>query len=255
MAMLERDAQMSDAELAAARRLAGIGRHARPDTSLAALKQIVQDLEQANRPKEAVDLLDLVPANSDLQPAAAAMESEALIWRLGDFSRALTVAQRAADASDPAGRRAYAQALVLTGSADQGRKILDELQEKQETAGVKLAAVSGAMARTIEFRLDQKDAPTGEDEWDTWEERCPAVFMEGYSVLLRTELLEERDPAAPVLAAKIDEAFAAAVPNSPYAPELIARAAKLLAKTDPDKSKQLLDLLKSRYPEDPLSQN
>jgi PKD repeat protein len=254
MTSLERDALMSDAEFAAARRMMSLSTHSNKDACLGILKKIVADLEHAGRAREAVDLLDLAPANSDLQPSVAAWESAALIWWLADFDRALKVSERVADSVDPAGKRAYAEALVLTGNADDARKILDDLQEEQSKAGVRIEAVSGAMARTIEYRLDQSDSETGEQEWETWEQRCPSVFMAGYSVLLRTEMIEQRNPPAPGVAAKIDEAFANAVPNSPYAPALIARAARLVEKSDPAKSRQLKDLLKTRYPEDPLSQ-
>jgi hypothetical protein len=76
--------------------------------------------------------------------------------------------------------------------------------------------------------------------------------MNGYSIVLRTDMMEDR--GAITAAAKVDEAYAQAVPHSPYAPQLLDRAAALLAKIDPAKSGQLRDLLKSRYPEDPLSQ-
>jgi PKD domain-containing protein len=253
MTTILRDAQLPEAELAAARQLAQTSHHAHPDFCLTALQEITEDLEAAGKAAEAADMLDLVPPDSDLQPAATAAEVEVLNWWLADFPRALKAAQRIADSTDPAGQFAYAQCLVLCNRAAEGNKILDDLEDQQEKAGVHLAAVSGAMARTIEYRLDQKDWRTGESEWDTWETRCPAVFMQGYSVLLRTELMEQRFAFA--AAAKIDEAFATAVPNSAYAPELLFRAARLTAKTDPAKSRQLRDRLKTMYPEDPLSQN
>ena len=60
-----------------------------------------------------------------------------------------------------------------------------------------------------------------------------------------------RDAAA----AAVAEAFAAAVPTSSYAPQLLDRAAKLLANADPAKAAALHQQLKQKYPEDPLSQN
>jgi PKD repeat protein len=252
MVLLERDAQLTDAEMAAAARLISLNQHAHPDLCLASLRQIAQDLIAVNQPAEAANMWDHVSANSDLQPAAAADEVDELIWRLADFPRALKAAQRVADSPDPAGPLAYAQALVLNGRAADAEKVLADLQQKQEKAGVRLAAISGAMARTVEFRVDQKDWETGEADWHTWLTRCPLSFMEGYSVVLRTDMLEDR--GAGEAAAKIDEAYAQALPNSPYAPQLLDRAASLMAKIDPAKSKSLRDLLKTRYPEDPLGQ-
>jgi hypothetical protein len=70
--------------------------------------------------------------------------------------------------------------------------------------------------------------------------------------VLRTKLMELRN--RPEAAAKVAEAFATAVPMSPYAPQLLDRASKLLATDDPTKSLALRQLLKQKYPEDPLSQ-
>jgi PKD repeat protein len=252
MVLLERDAQLTDAELAAAARIVALHHHTHPDNCLAALRQIAQDLSAAGRMDQAANMWDHVPADSDLQPSAAADEADELIWWLADFPRALKAAARVADSPDPAGPQAYAQALVLNGRAPEGEKILADLQQRRQTAGVRLAAVSGAMARTVEFRVDQKDWQNGEDDWHTWQTRCPLAFMNGYSIVLRTDMMEDR--GAITAAAKVDEAYAQAVPHSPYAPQLLDRAAALLAKIDPAKSGQLRDLLKSRYPEDPLSQ-
>jgi hypothetical protein len=252
MVLLDRGAQLTDAEMAAAARLVALRQHAHPDACLAALRQIAEDLMAVNKTDQAVNMWDHVPAQSDLQPAAAVDETNELIWWLADFPRALKAAERAPDAVDPAYRLVHAEALVLNGQAADGEKILTDLQNQQDQAGVHLAAISGAMARTIEFRVDQKDWQSGEDEWQTWMVRCPLAFMEGYSLLLRTEMMEER--GATVAAAKVDQAFAGAVPDSPYAPRLLDRAATLMAKIDPAKSSQLRDLLKSRYPEAPMSQ-
>jgi hypothetical protein len=77
--------------------------------------------------------------------------------------------------------------------------------------------------------------------------------MEGYSVLLRVRLMEIRK--SPQAAAKVAEAFAAAVPHSSYAPSLLDYASRLLATINPEKSAALRKTLKEKYPEDPLSQD
>jgi hypothetical protein len=108
------------------------------------------------------------------------------------------------------------------------------------------------MARTIEYYITERDAQAGTSAWERWQALFPADFLEGYSVLLRTRLMEiDGDTAA---AAKVAEAFASAVPNSAYAPQLLDRASHLLATSDPARSKALRELLKQKYPEDPLSQ-
>jgi PKD repeat protein len=252
MVLLERDAQLSDVEMSAAACMVSLKNHTHRDICLEALNQISDDLVTARRADEAANLWGHVPADSDLQPEAATREAGIDIWWIGDFPAALKAMQRLPDMSDPVARRLYAEALVMNGRAADGQKIFDQLEDQQESAGTHIAAVSGAMARTIEYRIDQKDWQTGEVEWETWQDRCPSAFSEGYSVLLRTELMECRDAA--VVAAKVDEAFCTALPNSPYAPALLDRASTLLSKIDPAKSKQLRDLLRDRYPEDPLSQ-
>ena len=55
-------------------------------------------------------------------------------------------------------------------------------------------------------------------------------------------------------AAKVAEAFANAVPDSSYSPKLLDEASRLLKTSDEQKSESLHELLKKRYPEDPLSQ-
>jgi hypothetical protein len=88
--------------------------------------------------------------------------------------------------------------------------------------------------------------------WQRWQERYPEEFLEGYSVVLQARLMElEKVPEA---AARLCEAFAKAVPKSSYAPQLLDRASKLLATSNPAKSQALHALLKQKYPEDPLSQ-
>ncbi len=105
----------------------------------------------------------------------------------------------------------------------------------------------------MEFFITTGDVESGEEAWEKWQARFPTDFLEGYSVILRTKLIELRK--RPAAAARLAEAFALAQPLSPYAPQLLDRASKLLASTDPGKSQSLHELLKQKYPEDPLSQN
>ena len=85
---------------------------------------------------------------------------------------------------------------------------------------------------------------------ETW--RTPADFLEGYSLLLRVRLMELRK--LDLAAAKVAEAFANAVPKSSYSPKLLDKASRLLKTSERIKSVALHELLKKRYPEDPLSQ-
>jgi hypothetical protein len=197
-------------------------------------------------------LWSLVPDDSDLQPQAAIAQAELFTWSAADFPRAVArlanlAAQRPQDA---ALQRAFAHALILDGQSDQGEKILNSLPLSDDPR--RLPAISGALARSVEYYLDQRDLDTAQSTWDQWDARDPTSFLEGYSVLLRVRLLNLR--REPQLAAKIAVAFAQAEPNSAYSPQLLDEASQMLANVDPTRSRQIRDMLKETYPEDPLSQ-
>ncbi len=208
-------------------------------------------LVTANHPEAAVDLWDRVPAGSDLRPEAAAHAARLCLWWTGDPARAVALLAPVQAHADADARRTYAQALVLAGHADDARPILDRLPAK--AAGARRAALSGADARSVEFYITEAEVDAGERAWGQWMADFPTDFLTGYSVLLRTELMEEAH--RPAAAAAVAEAFADAVPGSSYAPQLLDRASKLLAASDPGKSAALHQRLKQKYPEDPLSQN
>jgi hypothetical protein len=54
---------------------------------------------------------------------------------------------------------------------------------------------------------------------------------------------------------EVAEAFARAVPDSTYAPQLLDTAATLIESSDKTKAAGLRELLRSRYPEDPAAQD
>ena len=230
--------------LAARERIDDVGR------ATVALEEAAQDGIAARRVDAVVALWQSVPAKSPLAPRAATQVAELLLWRTGDFDGAVRVLQPLAAHGDARFSRMYGQALVLDQKADEGRKILAALP--LGAPAEHRVALSGAMARSIEFYIGQRDWESGEGVWETWQSSFPTDFLEGYGVLLRTKLMEiESDSGA---AAKVAEAFATAVPDSPYAPQLLDRASRLLAASDPAHSKALREMLKQKYPEDPLSQ-
>ena len=234
----------ADAAVTAATTLAG--QPSPPEGGLATLTAVEQVLLDANRPDPAVSLWEHVPVTSSLRPTAARRAAELALWWDGDAARAAALVK-----ADPDAKLAYAHALLLSGHADQARPILESARPR--STGSRKAALSGADARTVEFYITEAEPDPGDAAWQRWMADFPTDFLGGYSVLLRTKLMEvrHRDAAAATLA----EAFADAVPTSSYAPQLLDRAAKLLAKTDPDKAAALRQRLKQKYPEDPLSQN
>jgi hypothetical protein len=238
-----------DAMTTAAMKLASQKKPADPDGTYAALSEAADAMNDRGGPAAVEKLWAAVPADSPIAPRALRQRAKTLMWGVADFKTAAAVLKDVPKA-DNSVRRLQGMALVLTGSVDEGAKILHELPEQGEPE--KRAAISGAMARTIEFHIEEKDADSGDDQWDKWAGRYPADFLLGYSVVLKVRLMEVRkNPAG---AAKLAEAFATAVPKSSYAPQLLDKASKLLAKSDAQRSGELKALLKQRYPEDPLAQ-
>lgn len=201
----------------------------------------------------AARILEAVPADSVFQPTVGKRFGQILLWRVGDFGKAAKVLEELGRLfpNDGALRRAQGQALVLNQNAAAGRKILESIAS--DAPEDRRAALIGALARTIEYHITEGDWESGEQAWEKWQLQYPADFLEGYSVVLQTRLMELA--GAQQGAAKAAEAFALAAPKSSYAPQLLDRASKLLAKTDLVKSGALRNLLRQKYPEDPLSQD
>lgn len=248
--MIELQQQAGDrqAMLAAAMPLARLVKQPTIAKALAALQLAVDDALSAGMTDQAIALLEQVPENSNLQPRAAVILGESLLWWGGDAQKAANVLQPYK--KNAAVQRTLGQALILSGHKQEGLSLLQSLPVTVEQA--KQAAVSGALARTVEFYIDQKEVDAGETSWQQWMQQFPADFVEGYSLLLRVRLMELRGLLSQ--AATIAQSFATAVPDSPYAPRLLDTASRLLKSTDPDRSAALHQLLKQRYPEDPLSQ-
>jgi hypothetical protein len=237
-----------DAMLQAGTQLASLSKHPSADLALAALQGASRAAAVKNDAGGAVKMWSALPATSDLQPRAAGAFARLLLWQTGDIARAVQVLEPYG--KDPALVRLYADALVLNQKAAEGRTLLESIAIKEEAN--RRAARSGALARTIEYYIKSADWETGEGQWDNWQQQYPADFMEGYSILLKVKLMELKGAAQ--AAATVAEAFARAVPGSSYAPQLLFKAGKLLETTAPAKSKELIELLKRRYPEDPLAQ-
>ena len=220
-----------------------------PERALATLTEVSTAAVAAGRVADAVKLWQMTPADSTLQPRAAKALAMLQLWRQGDAAGAVKTLT-AHPLTDPESKRAYGQALVLSGNLAEGRKLLESLPLGADPA--RRVAISGASARTVEFYITTKDADAGDAAWDLWQQRYPADFLQGYAVLLKVKLVElHKSPAA---AANIAEAFARAVPESAYSPQLLDRASRLIGEGDLARSMSLRKLLKERYPEDPLAQ-
>lgn len=245
-------AEEDNAALAAARRLVTITSGLEPHLIVDPLRELTKALTARGKSEAALALWEALPADSPAWTSAAPHYAYLLLWQAADFAKAKKILQPLIKPdSDNALRRLYAHALVLSGQAEEGTKIL----ESMPIAGPpgRQAVISGAQARTIEYYLTEGDWETGQEVWDRWQAQYPADFLEGYSVLLRSRLIERQ--GVPQAAARVAEAFSLAVPTSTYTPTLLDHASKLLAKSDPARSRALRQLLRQKYPEDPLAQD
>ena len=250
--LMQLRAQNTQPMFSAASRLAQEKSHPDRPLALDALQQVTQNQLAPAHLERLVALWDGAADDSDLQPQAAIHQANLLIWYVGDFAGAVArLSKLAAQNQDADLQRTYAQALILDGQEQRGGEILRRLASASDQR--RRPVLSGAMARTIEFYIRQGDWASGLEAWDQWQRQDPAAFLEGYSVLLRVQLAQLQN--FPAAAATFAQAFAAAAVHSPYSPQLLDRAAKLLAKSDPRKSAELRQTLKQRYPEDPLSQD
>ena len=196
-----------------------------------------------------VRALSRLTPESNLQPKAADLQAKVLLWRAADFKRAAETLGPYAEKKSENLKRLALDAMLLSGDVTGAKQLAATL--RPDVPEIRQAALSGALARSVEFFVDQGDLDAAEERWDDWQRQFPANIFEGYSVWLKVRMLSKPFPAA---AADVAEAFAKAVGDSPYAPQLLDRAAELLAKTDPTRAAALRKLLKDKYPEDPLSQ-
>ena len=247
--ILHTRADNTDAAIAAATVMARLPRHTSPAAATKALQELEDALIRKKAAGRLTDAFASVPRDSDLNPWAARERAEILAYGVGDFAQAVK-AMESLNSKDDAARRTYGQVLILVGRADEGRKTLEALPIS--AAKQKAAAISGALARTTEFYVQEKDPENGEKSWDKWMAAFPADFLEGNAIDMRVKLIAARQN--PAVAAQVAEAFANAMPRSAYSPRLLDTASRLLESSDAAKSKALRQLLKQRYPEDPLSQ-
>jgi hypothetical protein len=248
---LHLSAHQAEAAAPVATRLASIPQHADPEAAYAALSDAAKLMIETRHASAALKMWASAPADSDLQPRAARAAAQICLWHTANFDQAVALLKPFANSSDQNLQRVYGEALLLSGDVKNGEKILQGLPDRWSDQ--RIGVMSGAMARTIEFFINTGDWESGEDDWEKWTSHQPASFLQGYSVVLRTRLMKSRGDN--LAAAKVSEAFASAEPTSSYAPQLLDQASKLLAQSDPQKSAALRQQLKTRYPEDPLSQD
>jgi hypothetical protein len=241
----------ADAAHAIAARLATEPRHDQREACIGALREYSDQLLADHKTAVALQPWGMIPAGSDLHPQAAVHYAQYLLWWTADFAKAVDVLRPLAEArTNAALRRVYAQALILNQQRGPGQELLEQLPIQGPPE--RHAAMSGAMARSIEHYIGQREWQTGEEHWERWQTQYPGDFLHGYSVLLRVRLMESRGWTE--AASRVAEAFAKSVPDSTYAPMLLDTASKLAGASDPARSTALRQLLRQRYPEDPLSQ-
>lgn len=243
--VLERGGRADQMERAL-RALLAAASHASPERSAEALDVAIASLLSQKKLDAVVRSLEVVNAKSNLLGAIAERGADLMLWRVGDFRRAEQLLRSWSRGNDRDVKLLLGEALLLSGRGDEARKLIEQLQERDPPA--KRVAISGAMARTVEFFVDQKDRAAGEAEWRRWMRRFPQDLLDGYAVLLRVRLVEPEFPSA---AARVAESFARSMPDSAYAPQLLARAMRIQRTLDATKAAELKAWLKERYPESP----
>ena len=245
-------AEMLDQSLGVCRAVAALPKHADPAAAMEALREVTHEALLKDRPADALKVWQQVPPASDLGPPAAVGLAELLMWRAGDYPAAAKVLQplAAAPGADVRTKRLYAQALLLSQKPADAKPLLQSLPNEGVPAAptgkpdpLKLAAIGGASARTVEYYLTQKDWEAGEDAWDQWQARDPAGFLEGYSVLLKTRLLETAK--SPESAARLAEAFARRSRARPTAPNCSTAPASSWPRPNPPAAGRCASSLKS----------
>lgn len=237
------------AALEAAGALASRDRHPNPSASMDALKQVTLNYIDAGA-KDAVQLIwGKVPATSNIRPAAMTEYASQLLWHLGNPDAALKVLEPVKKSSIAASQL-HAQVLLLDGKAAEAEAELKALPVHGDPE--KRVAMSGALARSVEYFISDDDAESADEEWNRWQLFFPMDFLDGYSLLLKVQIMQLRQ--ANEAAANIALAFVTAEPQSSYAPSLLDTAARGLQTENPDRAKQFRQLLKEKYPEDPRAQ-
>lgn len=241
--------QQPDALLSALAAACATKRHSQQQWMVDGIEEAIATLTEARREADLAAALDKLPVDSNLHPKAADLHAEVLLWQQADFRRAEAMLAKFKDKDSKNLVRLRMEALLLDGRVDEAKQVLAQLPADPDVG--KRVALAGALARTIEYFIDNNEPAAAAEKWSEWQRRFPESFWEGYSVVLKVRMMETRHPQA---AARVAEAFAGAVPGSPYAPQLLDRASHILAKTDKARSDAIRKLLKEKYPEDPLAQ-
>lgn len=241
--------KQTDQAFAAGKELARAKEHQNWPLSIQAIKELREAALEMGQPNRILEVYSAVAADSQLQPRIAIEYAQLLLYGQGDFATAERVISPYAE-KEPSAKRLLAQSLVLTGQLEKARKLFAEMPVTASQQ--KSQALSGAMARTTDYHIREKQVEAAEESWEKWMSTFPGDFLDGNAALLRVQIITAEKH--PLVAAKVAEAYANANPQSTYAPTLLFEAAKLLESSDAAKAQELRSVLRQRYPEDPLSQ-
>ena len=167
-------------------------------------------------------------------------------WRKNTFTQTPTVQHIVLGA--------MAYAAIARGDGTYAAKLCDDAGTRRLLPYNEQQIRQGVLTRNIENYIRTKDFDTAEKLVDQWEGDYPDTMLDGFSRLLRVNLLVSED--RPAAASAIALQHARALPNSFYAAELLFRAAeafKIAGK--PDDAKAAMDLLKQKYPESPYARD
>ena len=232
----------------------------------AVLPIYVEALQATGKPDDArtaADALQKAATMTDKFETAVDMRlraADVLIENAQAPDEAMTLIRRVLD--DPSTKNAPAllrRAKIALGDARRAKGDREKALAAYTQAGVveprakeHSAVVRGDFARQAEAYLNTRDLAAARNALDQWEQTFPADRLEGYTTLLRVELLlaEKNYPAA----ARQAEALVKVSPQSPHAPEILMQAYlayRAAGKTE--QAKRTLQRLADDYQESPLS--
>ncbi|MBN1554314.1 MAG: PKD domain-containing protein [Phycisphaerae bacterium] len=184
--------------------------------------------------------------------------ADVLLEPLRKPDEVMTIIQRVLEkaANRPAilrrARIALGDAWRVKGDREKARQAYNQAGVDEDIAKNTPAIARGDFARRTEAYLNTRDYSAARDALDQWEQALPADKLEGYSTMLRVELLLAEKQY--LQAARLAETLVKVNPQSLHAPNLLMQAYRAYHAVGQNKpARQTLERLVNDYRESPLS--
>lgn len=147
---------------------------------------------------------------------------------------------------------ALAFAAIANGNGKLAQQYVDAAGDAANVSYGAAQIRQGVLAHNVESYIATRDFPTAQRLLNRWDYEFPIAMTQGYTRLLRFELLSAQN--LPIAAAKGAVEFVNAEPDSFYAAELLYRAAQAYKQGgQSDNAQAVMDKLKQNYPESPYA--